>query len=457
MKRKIYDKLLEWKQTRAGSTALMIDGARRVGKSWIAEEFAKNEYPAYLLIDFATVSAKVKRYFNEYLENLDSFFLYLLSAYDVELPRGSLIIFDEVQRFPRAREAIKYLVADGRYHYIETGSLISIRKNVKDIVIPSEEHHIEMFPLDFDEFLMATGHAGVLPVMEKHFRERIPLGRDTHESVMDLLRQYMVVGGMPQAVAKFVETHSLREVEAVKRDILALYRADISKFAGALRHKVAAVFGSIPSQLSRHETRFVLADLKKGAKMRDYDSAFEWLRSAMTVNICSAVTEPTVGLEMRTDVLSLRCYLGDTGLLVSMAFAAFGDRSVEIQGRLLGEALSVDKGMLMENLVAQMIRASGHDLHFYANSDREEKENRMEIDFLLLKPTLTRRHNIVPVEVKSIKDYTTTSLDKFREKFAEQLHEPVVLHPKDVKTDKGVLYLPLYMAQLLVVSCYDSP
>ena len=176
----------------------------------------------------------------------------------------------------------------------------------------------------------------------------------------------------------------------------------------------------------------------------------------MPVNICSAVTEPTVGLETRTDVLSLRCYLGDTGLLVSMAFAAFGDRSAEIQGRLLGEALSVDKGMLMENLVAQMIRASGHDLHFYVNSDREAKENRMEIDFLLLKPTLTRRHNIVPVEVKSIKDYTTTSLDKFREKFAEQLHEPVVLHPKDVKTDKGVLYLPLYMAQLLVASCRDS-
>ena len=220
MKRKIYHELLEWKRSRAGSTALMIDGARRVGKSWIVEEFAKNEYPAYLLIDFATVSAKVKRYFNEYLENLDSFFLYLLSAYDVELPRGSLIIFDEVQRFPRAREAIKYLVADGRYHYIETGSLISIRKNVKDIVILSEEHHVEMFPMDFDEFLMATGHEGVLPVMEKHFRERVPLGRDTHESIMDLLRQYMVVGGMPQAVAKFAETHSLREVEAVKQDIL---------------------------------------------------------------------------------------------------------------------------------------------------------------------------------------------------------------------------------------------
>ena len=452
MKRKIYDKLLEWKKKRAGKTAIMIDGARRVGKSWIAEEFAKNEYKNYLVIDFATISPKVKRYFNDYLENLDSFFMYLLGAYQVELPRGSLIIFDEVQRFPRAREAIKYLVADGRYHYIETGSLISINKNVRDIVIPSEEHHLEMFPMDFEEFLMATGHAGMMPVMEDHFRSHRPLGEDTHRSIMDVFWQYMVVGGMPQAVARFVETHSLRDVEEVKRDILNLYRADIGKFAGQLRHKVSAIFNSIPAQLSRHERRFVMADVEKGAKMRDYDSSFEWLRSAMTVNICWASTEPTVGLGMRADVRSLKCYLGDTGLLVSMAFESFGERSVEIQTRLLTDALSIDKGMLAENAVAQMIRACGQELYFYANADRLVKENRMEIDFLLLKPTLTRRHNIVPIEVKSGGNYTTASLEKFRNKFADQLHTPVVLHPKDMRIDKNVLYLPLYMTPFLVKS-----
>ena len=262
MKRKIYDKLLEWKQVSAGKTAVMLDGARRVGKSWIAEEFARNEYGAYLLIDFAKVSSKVKRYFNEYLEDLDTFFMYLLSAYNVELPKGkSVIIFDEVQRFPRAREAIKYLVADGRYHYIETGSLISINKNVKNIVIPSEEWHLEMFPMDFEEFLWATGHPATMPVIRKHFLERKPLGRDLHESLMDIFRQYLVVGGMPQVVASFAESHDLRQVDALKRSILALYRADIRKFAGTLKGKALAVFNAIPSQLSKHEKKFMLAEI----------------------------------------------------------------------------------------------------------------------------------------------------------------------------------------------------
>jgi len=217
MKRKIYDKLLEWKRVSNGKTAVMLDGARRVGKSWIAEEFARNEYEAYLLIDFAKVSSKVKRYFNEYLEDLDTFFMYLLSAYNVELPKGkSVIIFDEVQRFPRAREAIKYLVADGRFHYIETGSLISIQKNVKNIVIPSEEWHLEMFPMDLEEFMWATGHPMTMPVVRRHFAERKPLGRDLHESIMDVFRQYLVVGGMPQTVSEFADLtrrHNISPVE----------------------------------------------------------------------------------------------------------------------------------------------------------------------------------------------------------------------------------------------------
>ena len=429
----------------------MIDGARRVGKSWIAEEFARNEYEAYLLIDFSKVSPRVKRYFREYMEDLDTFFMYLLNTYGVKLPiHKSVIIFDEVQRFPRAREAIKWLVADGRYDYIETGSLISIRKNVKDIVIPSEEHHLEMFPMDFEEFLWAQGREGTMEMLKRHFDERKPLGEDLHASMMDLFRQYLVVGGMPKAVSVFAETHDLGEVDAVKREILTLYRNDIHKFAGALRHKVLAVFNRIPAELARHEKKFVLADLGKDARMRDYDAAFEWLKSAMTVNVAYAASEPTVGLEMRTDVLSLKCYLADTGLLVSMAFDPVTLESERVHERILHDRLSLDKGMLMENMVAQMIRASGRSLYFYSNADRTSAENRMEIDFLLCKPNLTRMHNIIPIEVKSSRAYEFVSLGKFRRKFPDQLHEPVVLHPKDLKVDDGIVYLPLYMAGLLV-------
>jgi len=442
---------LEWKLKRHGQSAVMIDGARRVGKSWLAEEFARNEYEAYLLIDFSRVPSRVKRYFREYMDDLDTFFMYLLNTFGVKLPvHKSVIIFDEVQRFPRAREAIKWLVADGRYDYIETGSLISINKNVKDIVIPSEEHHLEMFPMDFEEFLWAMGREGTMDVLARHFRERRPLGEDLHASMMDLFRQYLVVGGMPKAVSTFAETRNLGAVDAVKREILTLYRNDIHKFAGALRHKVLAVFNRIPAELARHEKKFVLADLSKDARMRDYDSSFEWLKSAMTVNVCYAASEPTVGLEMRTDAVSLKCYLGDTGLLVSMAFDPVVMESEHIHERLLHDRLSLDKGMLMENVVAQMIRAAGRGLYFYANADRTNTENRMEIDFLVCKQNLTRKHNIIPIEVKSSRAYETVSLGKFRRKFADQLHEPVVLHVKDLAIADGILYLPLYMTPLLV-------
>ena len=451
MKRKIYDKLLEWKRVSNGKTAVMLDGARRVGKSWIAEEFARNEYEAYLLIDFAKVSAKVKRYFNEYLEDLDTFFMYLLSAYNVELPKGkSVIIFDEVQRFPRAREAIKYLVADGRYHYIETGSLISIQKNVKNIVIPSEEWHLEMFPMDIEEFMWATGRPMTMPVVRKHFAERRPLGRDLHESIMDVFRQYLVVGGMPQAVATFADSHNLRQVDAVKRSILTLYRADIRKFAGALKGKALTVFNSIPSQLAKHERKFTLADIEANGRMRSYETTFEWLESAMTVNLCRGANEPNVGLEMNCERMALKCYLGDTGLLVSMAFGESELAAENIHDRILSDRIELNKGMLVENVVAQMFRAAGHKLYFYSNSSRVNGADRMEIDFLVAKPDLTRRHNISPVEVKSGRSYAYESLSKFRRKYASSLDKVYVLHVKDLGEKDGVIHLPLYMAPLIV-------
>lgn len=451
MKRKIYDKLLEWKNKRHGKCAFMIDGARRVGKSWVAEEFARNEYEAYLLIDFSKVTPRVKRYFTEYMDDLDSFFTLLLNSYRAKLPRRkSVIIFDEVQRFPRAREAIKWLVADGRYDYIETGSLISINKNVRDIVIPSEEHHENMFPMDFEEFLWALGKPNAMEALEWHFDRKKALDPGLHEAMMDLFRQYIVVGGMPQAVEVFVQTRDFDAVDAVKRDILALYRADIHKFAGQLRHKILSVFNLIPAELTKHEKKFTLADVGKGARMRAYDSVFEWLKSAMTVNVCHAASEPTVGLEMRLDSRALKCYLGDTGLLISMAFDPVVIRAEHIHERLLHDRISLDKGMIMENVVAQMIRASGHGLYFYSDSDRKCSDNRMEIDFLLCKPNLTRKHNIIPVEVKSGRDYETVSLGKFKRKFANQLNVCVVLHVKNLKEENDIVYLPLYMTPLLL-------
>ena len=451
MKRKIYDQLLAWKHKSNGKVALMLDGARRVGKSWIAEEFAKHEYEDYLLIDFSKVKPKVKKFFEEYLDDLDTFFMYLFAEYHKNLPRGrSLIIFDEVQKFPRAREAIKHLVADGRYHYLETGSLISINKNVKDIVIPSEERRIPMYPMDFEEFLWALGDEATMPLVRKRFAEGLAIGDDTNDTIMNRFRQYMVVGGMPQAVSEFAATHDLGAVDEIKRDILALYRADIFKYGGAAKHKILALFNAIPSELSKHEKKFVLADVSAKARMREYESAFEWLKSAMTVNIAYAASEPNVGFNLNSDRDSLKCYLGDTGLLISMAFDENALLAEDIHNRILTERIEINEGMLVENAVAQMIRASGHELYFYSNSARKDSADRMEIDFLIDKPTLTRRHNVSPIEVKSGSNYTFNSLNKFIAKYRNMISRPYLLHTKDFKEDNGVTFLPLYMAPLLV-------
>ena len=453
MRRKIYDKLLEWKQKSAGKTALLIDGARRVGKSWIVEEFGRREYAACLIIDFAHIPTKVKRIFNEYINDLDELFLLLSSVYHVELVRGnSLIVFDEVQRFPKAREAIKYLVKDGRYHYIETGSLISIRRNVQNIVIPSEERHLKMYPMDFEEFLWATGKTGIMPLLEKRFEALTPLGADLHRQCMDIFRQYMVVGGMPQAVQAFAETGSLAEVDAVKRDILNLYKSDIGKFGGKSKHKISDAFGNIPAQLSKHEKKYTLADLEGQTKMRDYDVTFDWLKSSMIVNVAYNTTEPNVGLRLNADRRTLKCYMSDTGLLVSHAFDENELASADVHARILAGDIDMNEGMLVENVVAQMLRISGHKLYFYSKSDRDDNENRMEIDFLLSRSKTERRANVSPIEVKSGKRYSLVSLEKFRRKFARFIHTPYVVHCKDLKQQDGIVYLPIYMVPLLVAN-----
>ncbi len=450
MKRKIYTTLLDWKERRAGKTALLIDGARRVGKSYIVEAFAKKEYRSYILIDFFTASQDVKDLFENYLHDLDTFFLFLSNYYQVKLyPRETLIIFDEVQEFPRARGAIKYLVADGRYDYIETGSLMSIKKNVQDALIPSEEHHVNLYPMDFEEFLWALGDDMLMPFIKERFEKKQPLGPALHRKAMDLFRQYLIVGGMPQAVKEFVESRDFDEVDRVKRDILTLYRADMMKHAQGYEIKVARVFDEIPAQLQKHERKFKLADLEKNARMRDYEDALLWLDDAMIVNTCYNSTAPNIGLKLNMDRLTLKCYMADTGLLISHAFDENGIVSEEIYKKILFDKLEVNMGMIVENVVAQMLVASGHKLYFYSNPSREDKNARMEIDFMIAKDKISNRHNISPIEVKSSTRYTLTSLRKFVTKYKEQTHIPYVIHPNDFKEEDGIVYLPLYMTPML--------
>ena len=450
MKRKIYDTLVQWKKEDAGRTALLIDGARRVGKSFIVEEFAKAEYRSYILVDFNRASEEITDLFLHYLNDLDTFFLYLSNFYNVKLyPRESLIIFDEVQLFPRARAALKYLVADGRYDYVETGSLMSIKKNVKDIVIPSEEHHVQMVPLDFEEFLWAMGNDLLMDLIRKCFAERKPLGQALHRKAMDYFRQYLIVGGMPQAVNVYVETRDFERVDRVKRDILELYRSDIVKHAEGYEMRVEQIFDDIPAQLQKHEKKFKLSSLKKDARLRDYEDAIFWLSDAMIANICYNSTEPSIGLKLNMSRITLKCYMADTGLLISHAFDENGIVSEEIYKKLLFDKLEVNKGMIVENVVAQMLVAGGHKLYFYSNPSRNDAASRMEIDFLIAKNKISTRHNISPIEVKSGKNYTLTSLRKFCEKYGEQLHTPYVLHGSDLKEEDGILYLPLYMTPLL--------
>jgi Predicted ATPase (AAA+ superfamily) len=450
MRRKIYDHLLQWKKKSNGKSALLLQGARRVGKSYIVEEFARAEYRSYILLDFNIVDSQVKDMFLYDLNDLDTFFLKLTTFFNTKLHnRQSLIIFDEVQLFPRARSAVKYLVADGRYDYIETGSLISIRENVKDILIPSEEDRMNLYPMDFEEFLWASGNETMMPLIQSCFEKRKPLGQALHRKAMDLFRQYMIIGGMPQAVETYVSSHDFDLADQVKRRILNLYRDDIRKHAKGYEMKVEAIFDELPSQLKNQNRHFKLSSLKEGARFDEYRDALFWLSDSMIVNNCYNSTEPSIGLNLNRDRTLLKCYMGDTGLLVSHAFDENGIISEGVYRKLLLDKLEVNMGMVLENVVAQMLTAGGHKLYFYANSSRTDAASRMEIDFLIAKSKVTSRHNILTLEVKSGKNYTLSSLRKFAEKYHEQLHTPYVLHTSDLKEEKGIIYLPVYMVPLL--------
>ena len=445
LKRKIFDDLVAWKKNSNGATAVMIDGARRVGKSYIAEEFAKAEYKSYILIDFGSAPKDILELFENDSSDLDLFFAKLSAYYSTVLhKRESLIIFDEVQQYPRARQMIKYLVADGRYDYLETGSLIRLKKNVQDIIIPSEEDHIEMFPLDFEEFLWAMGDSATYPLIRKCFETKTPLGAALHRKVMNDFRQYILVGGMPQSVLAYMNGKDFEGSDIAKRRILKLYRDDVAKFAAGYEDKVFAVFDGIPGQLSKKEKKYKLSSLGKQARFRTYEDSFVWLNEAMVVNTCFNATDPHIGLALSADNATQKSYMADTGLLVTHTFGDQKFTDNELYRAILFDKLNINEGMLMENVVAQMLRKRRERLYFYSRSDSQNRENHMEIDFLI-----AEGKKIAPVEVKSGDYRSHSSLDKFKKHFSSIVGNSYILYTKDVMIKDGIIHLPLYMAELM--------
>ena len=450
-RRKIYDKFLAWKNEANGTKALLIEGARRIGKSTIVEEFGKKEYKSYILIDFARASDEIRDYFNLYLNDLDTFYMMLSVQYGVKLyPRESLIIFDEIQLYPKAREAIKYLVADGRYDFIETGSLISIRENVKDILIPSEERHLSMYPMDFEEFCWALGEEMLPHYISDCFSKRVPLEQSIHQKAMLIFKQYLLVGGMPKSVAAFLESgKDFGRADLEKRDVLELYRSDIMKINTRYRSKVLAIFDQIPGMLSRHEKRVIFNQVVSGSTADQYEETFFWLSDSMITNECRKVNDPNVGLSLNESDTYIKCYMGDTGLLVSHAFDENELLEDEVYKQILAGKLGINEGMIYENAIAQMLTANGHKLFFYTHYNDEKRRNDIEIDFIISNNSKTK-YKIYSIEVKSSARYSASSLLRFREKYSSRIGECYIIHPKNLGLNKdGILCLPPYMVMCL--------
>lgn len=446
-KRKIYDALLKWKNETMGSKAILIEGARRIGKSTIVEKFAKENYKSYILIDFSKVTNTVKDAFYNLLDSLDSLFMVLSLEFNTHLyERESLIIFDEVQKFPRAREAIKHLVKDGRYDYIETGSLISIKENVKDILIPSEEQSITMYPMDFEEFAWTLGEDMLINYIKECFEKQALLHDSIHKKAMFLFKQYMLVGGMPKAVDKFIlHNKQFLECEKEKKDILKTYRDDIHKIDRAYKSKVLSVFDQIPSFLSQHEKRVRINSISTDNTSIDYGETFFWLSDSMICNECFLCTDPNVGLSLNEKRNYIKCYLGDTGLLLTHTFDENKVEQVNYYKELLSDKLSINKGMFFENIIAQMLVANGHKLYFYTRYNEEKHRNDIEIDFLLTTGNRISQ-KVIPIEVKSSKSYKVESMLKFIDKFKARIDKAYIIHPKNLSIrEDGIICIPAYM------------
>lgn len=439
--RKIYQKMLQWKKESEGKTALLIKGARRVGKSTIAEEFAKKEYSSYILIDFSIATKEVHELFED-LSDLNYLFLRLQLIYHVNLEkRKSVIIFDEVQKEPLARQAIKHLVKDGRYDYIETGSLLSIKRNVKDILIPSEETRIEMTPMDYEEFRWALGDKATIPMLRSAFDNKISLGDDVNRRLLRDFRLYMLVGGMPQAVNEYLDTNNLSKVDRVKRSILELYQDDFRKIDPTGR--ASLLFSAIPSELSKNASRYQVSSVLPNTKPDRILGIVGDMKDSLTVNIAYHANDPSAGLSMHENISRYKMFIMDTGLFVTLAFMDRDFTENIIYEKLLSDKLDADLGYLYENMVAQMLYSNGNRL-FYYTFPKEKSTHNYEIDFLL-----ARGNKVCPIEVKSSGYKTHASMDAFSGKFSGKIGQKYLIYTKDLRKDGDILCLPIYMTMFL--------
>lgn len=446
-KRKTYDELLQWKNESDGASAILVEGARRIGKSTIAVEFAKNEYKDYILVDFATADDDIRNNFTN-INDMDTFFrnFFMLTGKSLKKREG-VIIFDEVQLFPKARQSIKQLVADGRFDYIETGSLISINKNVKDILIPSEEDSIKMYPMDFEEFLWATGDDIYIDAIRDAFERRKPLGDAIHRKILQKYRIYMAVGGMPQAVSAFVEGKDFKAIDRIKRGIIKLYTSDLEKHDSDDKDKARDVFKSLPAQLSNHNSVFRLATIDDAARSRSYTNAINFLDQSMIVNNCTNVTKPEVVLELYADSTKFKMFMGDTGLLVTYILQNSKETTDKIYKSLILDDLGINQGMIFENMVAQSLKANGYDLYFHEflyQAEENESEKLYEVDFILVKGK-----RIVPIEVKSSNYKTHKSFDYFKAKYKLKMNEQYIIYSKDLVFKDNITYIPIYMTMCI--------
>lgn len=442
-KRKIYEKIKEWKDDSNGKTALLIEGARRVGKSTIVKEFAENEYLKYIFIDFSIVSNSVRELFDD-LSDLNYFFLQLQLLYHVELEvRNSVIVFDEVQLCPKARQAIKVLVKDGRYDYIETGSLISIKKNVKDILIPSEERKLQMYPMDYEEFLWALDDHSTMNILKQVFEAKKPIGDQLNRKLMRDFRLYMLVGGMPQAVAEFKNTNNFKKVDDVKRDIINLYEDDFKKIDSTGR--LAMLFEAIPSQLNKNSKGFQTKKILNSYKTTDTTilGLISELKDSKAISVAYHANDPDVGLSAYKDLNQFKLYMMDTGLFVTLQFKDKSFTENIIYEKLLNDKLSINLGYLYENAVAQILTTTGNDLFYYTFLKKEQKRN-YEIDFIIAK-----KNKICPIEVKSSNYIKHRSIDEFYEKYSNRILNRYIIHTKDITKDKDILCLPIYLTQFI--------
>lgn len=441
-KRKLYDKLLDWKTNRKGKTAVMIEGARRVGKSTLAKQFAENEYDSHVLIDFSIAPKEITELF-DYISDLEYFFMQLQFRLGVSLiEHNSLIIFDEVQKCPKARQAIKHLVADGRYDYIETGSLISIRKNVKDIVIPSEEEKMTLNPMDYEEFKWALDDTATIPQLRMLFDKKMSIGDAVTRKLMRDFRVYMVVGGMPQAVSEYLDNHNLQEVDRVKRGIIQLYEDDFYKIDPSGR--ISSLFDAIPAQLNSNASRYqVTSAIGDNADSEKILQLISELRESRTINMAYHANDPGVGMSLSIDISKYKMYVADTGLFITLAFKDKDFTENIIYQKLMSDKLDANLGYVYENMVAQMLTASGNKLFYYTFPTETGKHN-YEIDFLL-----SRGNKICPIEVKSSGYKRHTSLNVFCQKFSSRVLQRFLIYTKDLQKDEQTLFLPVYLTQFL--------